>query len=44
MILRISAGFMCLSEAVHLRQNVKFIWASIKEPALETLAAQASVI
>ena len=35
---------MCLSEAVQWRQNVKIIGASIKDPALETLAAQASVI
>jgi len=42
--LKISAGFMCLSEAIQWWQNVKIIRASIKEPALKTLAAQASVI
>ena len=43
-VVNISAGFMCLSEAVQWRQNVKIIGASMKEPALETLATQASVI
>jgi hypothetical protein len=42
--LKISAGFISLYEAVQWRQNMKFIGACIKEPALETLATQASVI